>query len=82
MNDVGQKLYGIVMKMIIAFMELITNVLHQITHRTNQWTPIAKRRHQANTIESIWEDTEEDEDSTTILTDEEVRQIIAKKNAN
>lgn len=81
MNDLGQRLYGIMMNMIIAFMELITNTLHQISYRTNQWTPIAKRKRQANTMESIWEETE-GEDSTNILTDEEVRQIISKKNVN
>lgn len=82
MNDIGQKIYSLVMGLIIAMMELITTSLHQLSMRTNQWTPIAKRKHMPNTMESIWEDTEGDEDSTTILTDEEVRQIISKKAVN
>ena len=82
MNDTAQRLYTIFMRLVIAVMELVTNTLHQISYKTNQWAPIAKRKHHAGkTMESIWEDTEGDEDATNILTDEEVRQIIAHKSS-
>ena len=83
MDNVTYRLYDVVMRFVIAFMELITNSLSNISKKFNEWQPIKKRKYQHKSLNNIWEEgDDEEEESNSIFTDEEVNKMLKREAVN